>query len=225
MSLPRFPAMPPAIEEVFRIQWQEIQNIHLTWMVNRQLFGTSPERIALLNRFGGVAFGLYQHLLTRHVILAIFRLLDPATQRGGRDLNHCLERLADEVTVDSPSCGASLTPHLAGIRGLMAPHADLRNKVAAHNDFHTLPTLYDGTSAVGVPCRQLIETVLERIRTFMNIVQRNYGEGKSQYYSGEMSEAGDGETLIQNLSELAARIDTDLDEPRWQQLHKYRRRV
>ena len=43
MSLPRFAAMPPAVGEVFRTLWQEIQNIHLTWMVNRQLFGTSPE--------------------------------------------------------------------------------------------------------------------------------------------------------------------------------------
>jgi hypothetical protein len=85
MSLPQFPAMPPAVGEVFRILWQEIQNIHLAWTINRQLFGTSAERIALLRRFGGVAFGVYQHLLTRHVVLAIFRLLDPATQRGGRD--------------------------------------------------------------------------------------------------------------------------------------------
>ena len=224
MSLPRFAAMPPAVGEVFRTLWQEIQNIHLTWMVNRQLFGTSPERIALLNRFGGVAFGLYQRLLTRHVVLAIFRLIDPATQRGGRDLNHCLERLADEVTADSSSCGANLTPLLAEIRGLMAPHADLRNKVAAHNDFHTLPTLYDGTSTVATPSRELIETVLGRIRTFMNIVQRHYGEGESHYYDSEMPEHGDGETLIESLNELAMRIDTD-PEPRWQQRQKYRRRI
>jgi hypothetical protein len=224
MSLPRFPAMPPAAGEVFRTLWQEIQNIHLTWTVNRQLFGTSPERVALLNRFGGLAFGVYQHLLTRHVILAIFRLLDPTTQRGGKDVNLCLERLADEVTADSPTCGASLTPLLAEIRSLMAPHADLRNKVAAHNDFHTTPTLYDGTSTVLVPSRQLIETVLERIRTFMNIVQRHYGEGESHYYDSTLSEPGDGETLIQYLNELAMRIDTD-PEPRGQQILRYRRRI
>lgn len=224
MSSPRFPAMPPAIGDVFRALWQEIQNIHLTWIINRQLFGTSQERIALLNRFGGVAFGVYQRLLIRHVVLAIFRLLDPATQRGGRDLNLSLERLADEVTADSPSCGASLAPVLAEIRNHMAPHADLRNKVEAHNDFHTLPTLYDGTSTLSRPSRQLVETVLERIRTFMNIVQRQYGEGESRYYNTELSEPGDGETLIYNLNELAARKDTD-PKPRWEQARKYRQKI
>ena len=212
----RFPAMPPAVGEVFRTLWQEIQNIHLTWMVNRQLFGTSPERIDLMNRFGGIAFGLYQRLLTRHVVLAIFRLLDPATQRRGRDVNLCLERLAEEVMADSPSCGSSLAPVLAEIRNHMAPHADLRNKVAAHNDFHTLPTLYDGTSTVAIPSRELIETVLEQVRAFMNIVQRSYGEGESHYYNSEFPEPGDGETLIDSLNELAMRIDAD-PEPRWQQ--------
>jgi hypothetical protein len=58
----------------------------------------------------------------------------------------------------------------------------------------------------------------------MNIVQRNYGEGESHYYNIELSEPGDGETLLQNLNELAVRIDAD-PEPRWQQIRKYRRRI
>lgn len=224
MSMPQFSAMPPAVGEVFRTLWQEIQNIHLTWTINRQIFGTSPERIALLKRFGGVAFGVFQRLIERNVVLAIFRLLDPPEQRGGRDQNICLERLADEVTADDAACGARLTPILAQIRNHMAPHADLRNKVVAHNDFHTLPTLYDGTSTVTAPSRALMETVLERIRTFMNIVQMNYGEGESGYYNTEMSEPGDGEQLIYSLNELAIRIDND-PEPRWERMQKYRLKI
>jgi hypothetical protein len=224
MSMPPFSAMPTAVGEAFRTLWQEIQNIHLTWMINRQLFGTSQERIDLLNRFGGVAFGVFERLLIRHVVLAIFRLLDPASQRGGRDQNLCLERLVDEVTADDAACGTNLTPVLAQIRNHMAPHADLRNKVGAHNDFHTLPTLYDGTSTVTAPSRALVETVLERIGTLMNIVQMNYGEGESGYYNTEMSEPGDGEALLQNLNELAIRIDND-PEPRWVRMQKYRRKI
>jgi hypothetical protein len=106
----------------------------------------------------------------------------------------------------------------------MAPHADLRNKVAAHNDIHTLPTLYDGTSTITAPSRALIETALECIRTFMNIVQVNYREGESHYYDTTCSEHGDGDTLIQNLSELAVRIDTD-SEPRGQQILRSRRKI
>ena len=65
----------------------------ITWTVNRHLFGTSPERIILLDRFGGIVFGVFQSVLRRHVVMSIFRLLDGATQFGRENL--CLERLAD----------------------------------------------------------------------------------------------------------------------------------
>jgi hypothetical protein len=200
--------MPPGVGPVFRILWQEAQNIHFAWMVFRQLFGTSPDRIELLNRFGGLAFGLYQRVLNRDLILAIFRLLDPATQRGGRDENLSLERLVNEVAADSPSCAAKLTPLLAEIRRLMDPHADLRNKVIAHNDLHTTPTRYDGTSTVLLPSRETVEGVLERMRKMMNIVQANYGEGESVYFNASMPELGDGETLVRRLTQLENRVES-----------------
>src|ERR1700722_15331781 len=91
MSQPQFSSMPPDDGSVYRTLWQEVQGVHLAWMVYRQLYGTSSDRIALLNRFGGVAFGLYQHLLNHHIVLAISRLLDPGAQRGGKHQNLCLQ--------------------------------------------------------------------------------------------------------------------------------------
>lgn len=213
-SQPR--SMPSSVADVYRPLWQEVQNIHFTWTLNRHLFGTSPERIALLNRFGGIVFGVFQRLLRRSITLSIFRLLDPATQRGGRDENLCLERLADAEKADCPSLGHALTTLLAEIRNQMAPHADLRNKVIAHNDLRTTPTLYDGTSSVFGPSWEVIETVLDRVRVFMNAVQSNYGEGETHYYDTMCLELDDAGVLIRHLTDLARRIDADPEKPRWQ---------
>jgi hypothetical protein len=193
--------------------WQEVQNIHFTWRLHRQLFGTSPDRIQLLNRFGGIVFGCLQRLLQHHVPLSIFRLLDPATQRGGRDENLCLERLATVVMGNCPSLGAQLNDRLTRIRGYMEPFGDLRNKVIAHNDLRTTPARYDGTSNVSGPSREITESVLGEVREFMNGVQRHYGEGESYYYDATIHDPGDGETLIRHLTDLATRIDSRQQRP------------
>jgi hypothetical protein len=174
-----------------------------------QVLGSRP---TLLNRFGGIVFGVFQRVLHRHVTMSIFRLRDPAIQRGGRDENPCLERLADVVRADCPSLGNTLTALLSEIRNQMAPHADLRNKIIAHNDLRTTPTLYDGTSTVLGPSRDVIETVLDRVRRFMNAVQSNYREGETCYYDAAFLELDDGGMLIRNLTELARRIDSDPEE-------------
>jgi hypothetical protein len=206
--------MPSPIADVYRPLWQEVQNIHFTWSLNRQLFGTSPQRIDLLNRFGGIVFSCFQRLLRHHVPLSIFRLLDPATQRGGKDENLCLERLVTVVKADCPPLGDKLSDLLAMIRGHMTPFENLRNKVIAHNDLPTTPTLFDGTSTVFGPSREVIETVLGCIRRFMNAVQSHYGEGETYYYDFTVRTPGDGETLIRHLTDLAARIGSGWEERR-----------
>jgi hypothetical protein len=200
--------MPSSIAEVYDPLWQAIQNIHNTWTVHRHLFGTSPERIDLLNRFGVIVFGLFQHVLRRYIALSIFRLIDPATQRGGRDENLSLERLAHVVMADCPQLGDRLTQVLGEIRNQMAPHADLRNKILAHYDLRTARALYDGTSTVQGPSPEVIETVLALVRESMNSVQSNYENGKeSHYYDTTILELDDGGALIWHLTDLARRID------------------
>jgi hypothetical protein len=195
--------MPDSIAEVYDPLWQVVQNIHFEWMVYRQLFGTSAERIDLLNRFGGAVFGTFQKLLERHVSLAIFRLLDPLTQSRGRDENLCLERLADVVALADHALGSALAARREAIRTLMDPHKDLRNKVLAHNDLATTPALYDGTSNITVPSRELIEQVLAGVRDFMDAVQTYYGGGTTAYWSVQFPAPGDGEFLIHMLTRLS----------------------
>jgi AbiU2 len=184
---------PASVSEVYRPLWQEVQNVHFMWALYRQLFGTSPERTMLLNRFAGTAFGTFQRALVHEVVLSIFRLMDPATQRGGREENLSLERLANVVRFENAHLGDRLIALRDELRELMAPHEDLRNKVLAHNDLATTPTLYDGTSTVLGPSRDPIESVLGRMRTFMNTVQSEFADGTTQYYDATIREPGDGE--------------------------------
>jgi len=163
-------SMPPSVAPLFSTLWQEAQNLHFDWQIYRQLFGTSQERLTLLARFGVRAFALFEYVLSHHVTLSIFRLLDPANQGRDKD-NLSLERLVNEVKADHPPLGDTLEQHLHAMRGVMARHADLRNKVIAHRDLRITPTLYDGTSTVLRPSRRTVEDALGHLRRIMNGVE------------------------------------------------------
>ncbi len=139
--------------------------------------------------------------------MSIFRLLDSATQRGGKDENLCLDRLVYVVKADCPSLGDELGDLLSELRGHMSPFLNLRNQVSAHNALHTTPALYDGTSTVLAPSREVIETVLRCARRFMNAVQKRYEHGEAYYYDATLHEPGDGKTLSRHLTNLAALDD------------------
>ena len=54
--------------------WTDLAQLHLNWKNYRSLFGTSPERIDLLNWAASTFFGLLDTILLHDIILAIARL-------------------------------------------------------------------------------------------------------------------------------------------------------
>lgn len=164
--------------------------IQETWLVYRQLFGTSQERVDLLNDFVPGFAGLTQRVMLDDVILAICRLFDPPTQSGNENLS--LWRLVESL---DPKPDEAQAKAWAGRVNAIKTKANAlmarRHKRIAHNDI-AITKLPDVT-------RQLIEEVLLAIRELLN-------EFHPQPISYECVDLfGDGDALIEDL-QLAGRL-------------------
>jgi hypothetical protein len=197
--------MPPTIKGIYATIQQEVQHLHREWLMFRQVFGTSPERIALISRVADAFFGVTQRALYHEVLLSLFRLADPPDHGKNRP-NLVLERLVNVVKTDDAPLAGKVYVHLIQIRSLLGPHVDLRNKVIAHNDLTTTPTLYDGTATVCGPSRGTIEDCLQHLRDALNLVSLHYDDAEVMYWNASFPPLGDGEALIRHL-QLVAQVE------------------
>ena len=74
---------------------KEVTWLHGRWIIYRQLFGTSKERVELLNESAGTFFNVLQDVLLHDVQLSLSKLGDPA-DTGSRE-NMTLEALHEDV--------------------------------------------------------------------------------------------------------------------------------
>src|SRR5579872_6546080 len=76
--------------EPLKSHWDALDNevtwLHGSWKVYRQLFGTSADRIDLLNRSARVFFYLIQRVLMDSVQLTLSKLADPPLTAGKQNL-------------------------------------------------------------------------------------------------------------------------------------------
>jgi hypothetical protein len=70
---------------VYSALWQAVAIAFLNWKDYLELFGTSPERIALLNRGAPAFFRMIQDELWEMSLLHLARLTDPAQSPGKLD--------------------------------------------------------------------------------------------------------------------------------------------
>jgi hypothetical protein len=91
---------PGAGELACELSWS-ITHLHLKWKHYRSLFGTSLERIDLLERAAPALFRWLETIMRNDVVLAITRITDPP--RTGKHQNASLERLIE-----------LLEPHVVG---------------------------------------------------------------------------------------------------------------
>src|SRR5438034_11785595 len=69
------------------LSWS-ITHLHLKWKNYRALFGTSPERIDLLNHAAPGFFGQLDPIMRHDVVLAITRLMDPTRKGRHKNASH-----------------------------------------------------------------------------------------------------------------------------------------
>ncbi len=79
--------IPASIDEVFQELKTEITWLHARWIMYRQLFGQSPQRIALLNDCASTFFYIIQDALLGDVQIALSKLTDPVRTAGHDNLS------------------------------------------------------------------------------------------------------------------------------------------
>jgi hypothetical protein len=72
----------PELGPIFNALWNDLAWLRVKWGEYRELFGTSEERIHLLNSATGLFFGMLQGVLWEGTLLHLCRLTDPAKVAG-----------------------------------------------------------------------------------------------------------------------------------------------
>lgn len=158
--------IPIELSETWQFLHNEVAWLHGRWTMYRQLYGTSPERIELLNQLALTFFGTTQAVQVDEIHLTLSRLGDPAAT--GKRRNLTLETLLQGIeALRIDDFAAELRPLLLRFREACEVIVERRNKVIAHNDFQTRQP---GANAIAGASRKEIEGALEALRVFMRAV-------------------------------------------------------
>jgi hypothetical protein len=196
---------PEAIQALWITLDREVTWLHGRWIIYRQLYGTSAERVELLDRSAGTFFNILQDVLLHDVQLSLSKIGDPAG--SGSRQNATLEALHAGVVAAGDQAladGMRLPLHLFEAACARVRHR--RNKWIAHFDRDTL--LNENVQPRMGPSRDEIETALAALRDVMNGVSLHYTDASTGYEYFSMQ--ADGEALLQRLRR-AVRYDELVD--------------
>lgn len=182
---------PGETGELFYELWTNVAHLHLNWKNYRSLFGTSSERIELLNWAASSFFGLLDGILRHDVVLAIARLTDPP--QSARKDNASLARL---IVMLKPFIDTTLADELRSeledLQTYCEPVRQIRNRLLAHDDLATA-LQYHSDPLPGIN-QAFIEGVLEKIRKLLGDIEERFrGSRTSHQY---VISSDDGESLI-----------------------------
>lgn len=183
--------IPTPVHDLWSAIDAEVVWLHGRWIIYRQLYGTSPERIQLLNQSAGTFFNVLNQMLLQDVQLSLSKLCDPAGT--GTRTNMTLAALVDAFkTCDESTLVAKLEPLLAAFDISCSKIRHRRDKWIAHFDRATM--LGSKVNPRQGPSRNEIEVALAALRAFMNCVQLYYLDSQTMYAHFVMD--SDGEHLI-----------------------------
>lgn len=180
-------AMGTELGGVFFELRNECVMLHWKWQEFVALFGTKPERIAILNEAAGAFFWVVQDTLWDDVLLRIARLTDNPTVAGKDTLT--LKRLPTLVEA----------PFRSVVDGLLQEcltkcrfARDWRNRRIAHTDF-VLALERSNATPLEAASRQSVNYALHAIVKLLNAVQEHYTRSESTYAPRP---AGNAEALL-----------------------------
>ncbi|HQN64990.1 MAG TPA: hypothetical protein PLR90_02485 [Methylophilus sp.] len=186
---------PKPIQKLWTELHSDVVWLHGRWIIYRQLFGTSKERVDLLNESAGTVTWILQQLLLHDVQLALSKIGDPAGTGAKKNLT--LRRLqADLSSAGEAVLTSKLEPLLEQFENSCVSLRDRRNKWIAHSDLAT--KLAARATPLSGPSRTEIEVALAALRGVMNCVELHYTDSQTAYEQFIMDE--DGEHLLMTLA-------------------------
>ncbi len=191
--------MKPADRKLFKGLQEAVINLHMYWMVYRQLFDSSEKRIRLLNATGSHVFYVFQNLLIDEITLSISRLTDPAFSKvkGHRVSNLSIDRLLVKVDGRSdPVLKTDLKRLLNISKADAKKFRERRNKAVAHHDLASV--LKIRTSIPGISKRD-IKSAISAIAKTMNVFEYYHLKSTTAYDMTILPLGSDGNYLIEIL--------------------------
>lgn len=183
-------AMGPNLGPAFHRLWNDCVWLHLKWREYRSVFGTSEERIGLLNTAARGFFGIAESVLWQDVVLDICRFTDPAKTGGRETLSlHCLPSLIDDFPQRQPVFDLI---DVADERSEFA--RDWRNRYLAHRD-RQLALKTPGVKPLAPASRDDAENAIDAITAVLARVESHYCKRPPTMFE-HLSQLGDGEALL-----------------------------
>jgi hypothetical protein len=196
-------AIPPQFGDTWAFLHTEVLSLHGRWRNYRDLYGSSPERIGLLNRTAPGFFAILQGILLNDVQLTLSKLADPAMTFKRPNLT--LETLFEAIKgLPEPQLATTLTPLLANYRAECEKVKARRNKDIAHFDFATQIEPARRAEILPGPSRQEIDSALAALREFMMAV---FGHFENKHVDYKPFSFHDGAPLLLLLLKQGIRYD------------------
>lgn len=188
--------LPAEIRDIWVTIKSEVVWLHGRWIIYRQLYGTSQERIDILNSSASTFFNVLQKTLLHDVQLSLSKLGDPAG--SGKRKNLTLAALVAELeAVGESSVVSKLAPLVTTFDDACKNLRHRRNKWIAHFDLRTM--LESKVKPLEGPSRAEIEAALKALRDVMNCVELHFTESQTMYEQFILN--NDGEYLISTLKQ------------------------
>lgn len=161
-------------------------------MLYKQLFGKSERRMELLGASADFFFQVVLHTFLADVEIGLSKLTDPATQRNFDNLS--LEMLQSRLEkAGDPALITKARAVLDKLHTECKPFRTLRHKLLAHHDLQTALA----TAPVPAVSRQMVNTALALVSTYMNLIDGHYGEMETAYE--HFHSPSDADTLVHVL--------------------------
>jgi hypothetical protein len=151
--------------------------LHLKWQQHRELYGTKPERIEILNSAAPAFFRIVEDTLWDDTLLHICRLTDPAGQ--GRRQRLSITRLPP--LMGDPDARDELERLVREAVSAAAFARDWRNRRIAHRDLaHAMDPKAEPLAAAS---RRAVELALLALRQVLNFVNEKLRKSSSSSIS------------------------------------------
>lgn len=180
-------AMGPELGTLFCTFWNECVLLHWKWEEFVTLFGSSPERIDLLNEIASAFFRVVQDCLFEDVLIHLSRLTDPPKSSGKPNLS--LRRLPPLVEVELRPRTEQL---LADCMTKCTFARDWRMRRIAHSDLE-LALNAKNAIPLALASRKAIKDALRAIAALLNFVQEHYTHSTVMY---DVHPLGNAESLL-----------------------------
>lgn len=167
--------MGQEIGAIYSALWQEVALIHQKWGQFVELFGTSPERVDLLNKAAPTLFRTVQDSLWENLLLHLARLTDPPRSVGKSNLS--LRRLQEAVIGSPVETDVEASTSKAVTATAFA--RDWRHRKLAHRDLDL--ALGQHIVPLAPASRIAVKEALSAVADVLNVVACHYHDSTTMF--------------------------------------------